>query len=315
MQPPDQVGGAVLEGVGHGQDPDLALPADQHRGPALLFQPVGGRLQRLGRAGRRRRPAAAPLHTVPGPLAPAATSARTPGRPRPGTRGRLASLVGGRRRRWRRRSGARCRPPPPRPAAATPPPGPWPGTTSVRAIWPRVRVPVLSNTTVVMRRVRSRTSTLLKDAEPAAAGADHDGGRASPSAHGQAMINTATPAISPHGVAAKHRPAGEGEHGHGHDQRDEHRRDAVGQPLEFALAGLGLFHQPDDLGQGGVGLDRGRPHRQTPLVLTVAPATRSPALSTGTLSRSASTRRPPGLEHLAVDRDLPPGGPAAGRRR
>jgi len=65
---------------------------------------------------------------------------------------------------------------------------------------PLVRVPVLSNTTVVIFRVRSSTSTPLiriPRLAPRPVPTMIATGVARPSAHGQATISTATPAISP----------------------------------------------------------------------------------------------------------------------
>src|SRR5215204_1514348 len=106
-----------------------------------------------------------------------------------------------------------------------------------------------------------------QDAElGAAAGADHDGGRGGQPERARAGDDQHCHRRGqpPGRVAAQQRPAGEGQRGHGHHQRDEHRRDAVGQALQLALAGLGLLDQLDDLGQGSVGPDRSRLHRQHP---------------------------------------------------
>ena len=74
------------------------------------------------------------------------------------------------------------------------------GSASVSAISPRVRVPVLSKTTLVMRRVCSSTSTPLMStpsSAPRPVPTMIAMGVASPSAHGQEMISTATAATSP----------------------------------------------------------------------------------------------------------------------
>ena len=139
-------------------------------------------------------------------------------------------------------------------------------TVSVRAISPRVRVPVLSKTTVVMRRVRSRTSTLLMSMPSSAP-------RPVPTmiAVGVARPERARAGDDQHGhgrdqaglrVAGQQRPAGEGGQGDGDHHRDEHPGDPVGEALDVGLAGLGVLHEPDDLGQGGLGPDRGGSHGQ-----------------------------------------------------
>ena len=71
------------------------------------------------------------------------------------------------------------------------------GVTSVSAIRPSVRVPVLSSTTVVMRCVRSRTSGPLMripSCAPRPVPTSNAVGVARPRAHGHAMISTATAA-------------------------------------------------------------------------------------------------------------------------
>ena len=73
-------------------------------------------------------------------------------------------------------------------------------TMSVTDMAPSVSVPVLSNTTVVMRRVRSSTSTDLMRIPswaPRPVPTMIAIGVANPSAHGQAMISTATAAYTP----------------------------------------------------------------------------------------------------------------------
>jgi hypothetical protein len=73
-------------------------------------------------------------------------------------------------------------------------------------------------------------------------------GVASPSAHGHATTSTATAVIS---AATAHepcqQPAHEGDRGDDQDDRDEHRRDPVGEPLGFRLLLLGCVNRIHDL--------------------------------------------------------------------
>lgn len=83
-------------------------------------------------------------------------------------------------------------------------------------------------------------------------------GVARPSAHGHAMIRTATEAVNAavaecpvasHAVSVRDSECD--------DDRHEHGRDAVGQPLHLGLAVLRVFDEARDLGQLGVGADPG----------------------------------------------------------
>ena len=127
-------------------------------------------------------------------------------------------------------------------------------------------MPVLSSTTVSTRRVDSSTSGPLMRMPswaPRPVPTSSAVGVARPSAHGQAMISTATAAVN---AAARRSPAPSQNPsvatastitiGH------EDRRDAVGEPLHRGLAGLGLLDQPRHLGQLGVGADPGGPDDQ-----------------------------------------------------
>ena len=87
-------------------------------------------------------------------------------------------------------------------------------------------------------------------------------GVASPSAHGQAMMSTATAAVNANvalspvpsqnpSVATRQRD----------DDRHEDAGDAVGEALDRRLAGLRVLDEPGDLRERGVGADlasRGR---------------------------------------------------------
>ena len=58
-------------------------------------------------------------------------------------------------------------------------------------------------------------------------------------------------------AAADEQPAHQGEGGDGDHDRDEHGGDPVGQALDRGLAGLGVGHQPGDLGQSRRGAGPG----------------------------------------------------------
>ena len=58
-------------------------------------------------------------------------------------------------------------------------------------------------------------------------------------------------------LRAKEVPDEEREHGDTEHHRHEDAGDVVGQPLDGRLRSLRLFHQPDDLGEGGVAADLG----------------------------------------------------------
>ena len=90
-------------------------------------------------------------------------------------------------------------------------------------------------------------------------------GVARPSAHGQAMISTATAAVNANDAAlAGAEPEAERGDRERDDHRHEDRRDAVGEPLHRRLAGLRVGHQPGDLGERGVLADARRADDQPP---------------------------------------------------
>ncbi len=140
------------------------------------------------------------------------------------------------------------------------------GTTCASAIRPVVTVPVLSSTIVSTRRVDSRISGPLISSPswaPRPVPTSSAVGVASPSAHGQAMISTATAAVK---ANARSSPAADPEAERGdrdpdHD-RDEDARDPVGEPLHRRLAGLRLGDQARDLRERGVLADLRRAHDQ-----------------------------------------------------
>ena len=88
-------------------------------------------------------------------------------------------------------------------------------------------------------------------------------GVARPSAHGQAMISTATAAVNASSAAwPVQQPADErADRDHEHD-RHEHRRDAVGQPLHRRLRALGLLDQPARSGPARCRCRPGSPRRR-----------------------------------------------------
>ena len=134
--------------------------------------------------------------------------------------------------------------------------------TDVTVIWPVVTVPVLSSTTVSMRRVDSSTCGPLirmPNCAPRPVPTSRAVGVASPSAHGHAMISTATAAVkAAEADPPMQQPGGKRQQGQPDDDRNEDRRDPVGQPLHLGLAALGFGDEPGDLGELGVGADAGR---------------------------------------------------------
>ena len=136
--------------------------------------------------------------------------------------------------------------------------------TSMSVICPVVTVPVLSSTMVSTRRVDSSTSGPLMRMPswaPRPVPTRSAVGVASPSAHGQAMISTATAAVKALAVGAplpSQNPSVAT--ASGDDDRDEDGGDAVGEALHGGLAGLCVGDQAGDLGERGVGADPGGPH-------------------------------------------------------
>ena len=123
---------------------------------------------------------------------------------------------------------------------------------------PLVSVPVLSNSTVSIERMRSRASRSLTRI-PAFADTAVEmaitSGIARPRACGQAITKHGDGA-GDRGVEIADRPP--------HDERDDRggdgdveqqRGEAVGEHLSSALAGLGVGDEPLDPGQGGVVTD------------------------------------------------------------
>ena len=127
---------------------------------------------------------------------------------------------------------------------------------SASVIRPVVTVPVLSSTIVSTLRVDSRISGPLISRPswaPRPVPTISATGVASPSAHGQAMISTATAAVNAN-VAdlAGAEPEAERRDGDDDHDRDEDAGDAVGEPLDRRLAGLRVGDELGDLGERGV---------------------------------------------------------------
>ena len=131
----------------------------------------------------------------------------------------------------------------------------------MRLMWPVVTVPVLSSTIVSTWRVDSRISGPLMRMPswaPRPVPTMRAVGVASPRAHGQAMISTATAAVNASVAPAPgSEPEAEGGDRQQDHDGDEHRGHPVGEPLDGGLAVLGVGDEPGDLGQGGVGADAG----------------------------------------------------------
>ena len=126
---------------------------------------------------------------------------------------------------------------------------------------PSVTVPVLSSTIVVIRRVCSSTSGPListPSCAPRPVPTSSAVGVARPSAHGQAMISTATAAVNASaGVAGDDQPAGERQQRDADHDGHEDGRHAVDEPLDRRLAGLRLGDEPRDLRERRVRADAG----------------------------------------------------------
>ena len=177
---------------------------------------------------------------------------------------------------------------------------------------PLVTVPVLSSTIVSHARVRSSTSgprIRMPSCAPRPVPTISAVGVASPSAHGHAMISTATAAVNASdGVRrrASSQPASVASASDEHD-RHEDGRDAVGEPLHRRLAGLRLVDEPRDLRQRRVGADARRAHDEPAGRVEraardlVARARRRPGTDSPVSSRR-STRRGAFLDD-AVGRD------------
>ena len=132
---------------------------------------------------------------------------------------------------------------------------------------------------------------------------------ARPSAHGQAMIRTATAAAkaneAPAPAPSQKASVADGERDH---DRDEDAGDTVGEPLHRRLARLRLGDEPADLRERGVGADADVARTTSrPPTLIVAPTTASPGrTSTGTrlAGQERLVDRGAALLDDAVGRDL-----------
>ena len=135
-------------------------------------------------------------------------------------------------------------------------------------------------------------------------------GTASPIAHGQAMISTATAAANARTErrrSAGDEPDDERQRRDRHHDRHEHRAHAIGELLDRRARRLRVAHQPDDLRERAVGADRrSRGHRSAPVRLIVPPITRSPAPLAHRHRLAGEHRlvdRGRAVDDLAVDRD------------
>ena len=146
----------------------------------------------------------------------------------------------------------------------------------------------------------------------APAGADHDrhrrgqaeGARAGHDEHGDGGEEAVNRTMS------RERPGQERDRGHGQDDRHEDARHPVGQPLHRRLRPLGLGHQADDPGQGGVGADGGGPHREHPLAVdggACHPVARPLVDGNGLAGEHRLVHRRRPVDHHPVDRHLLPG--------
>ena len=137
--------------------------------------------------------------------------------------------------------------------------------TSTRVISPVVTVPVLSSTTVSMRRVSSSTSAPLMrmpSRAPRPVPTSSAVGVARPSAHGQAMTSTAIATSSARaGSPVADPPAGEGQRGEDEHDRHEDGRDAVGQALDRAPWWSGRARRAGRCRPGSCRSRRGWPRR------------------------------------------------------
>ena len=147
--------------------------------------------------------------------------------------------------------------------------------TPTRLMRPVVTVPVLSSTTVSIVRVDSSTSGPLISRPswaPRPVPTMSAVGVASPSAHGQAMISTATAAVNAK-VALSPVPSQKPSVATASADHDRHE-DAghpIGEPLHRRLAGLRLGDQPSDLGECGVGADLRGAHDEPPAGVRPSP--------------------------------------------
>ena len=141
-------------------------------------------------------------------------------------------------------------------------------TTPVTAMTPVVTVPVLSSTTVSTAREDSSAWYLLMkipSCAPRPQATISAAGVASPSAHGHAMISTASAALNARSAgAAREQPAGQRQgrrHQHG---GHEDAADPVGEPLDGRLLRLGLLDQGDQVRELGVAAHLDRADHQPP---------------------------------------------------
>ena len=142
------------------------------------------------------------------------------------------------------------------------------GRTAVTAITPVVTVPVLSSTTVSTAREDSSAwyrVMKMPSCAPRPQATISAAGVARPSAHGQAMISTASAALNAcsAGAPASSQPASVRPDASEH-RGNEHAADPVGQPLDGRLLRLGLLDQGDQVRELGVAAHFDRADHQPP---------------------------------------------------
>ena len=242
----------------------LAVHRDEHHGLPLAPQRLG--LRRRDRPGSTpsvsrssafpsatRRPSDPARHALPRDRLEVRRLARARARAR------------ARRRRWRRRADARspARGSPPGAAARASSCGRRATTAASRGL-PSVSVPVLSTTSVSTFSSISSASAFLMSTPavaPRPVPTMIDIGVASPSAHGHAMISTATALTERVGeprLGPERAPGDERQDRDGHHGRHEVAGHAVGQALNRRAAALRLA---DHAGRSARAACRGRPAR------------------------------------------------------
>ena len=142
------------------------------------------------------------------------------------------------------------------------------GSTETSFGLPSVSVPVLSTTSVSTLRISSMASAFLNSTPsvaPFPVATMMDIGVASPSAHGQAMINTATAltmACAMRGVGPHAAQTTNVSSRNAHDDRHKISRHHVGQLLDRRAAALRFADHPHDLRQQRFRADALRAHHQ-----------------------------------------------------
>ena len=298
-----------------------AVPADGDRGAARRPRPRVDRGRRASSAQRAGDHCGRPATPAAARPRRACRPSTTPRRPRPSVRGEAPSHRAAARRpgvarpprRPRGRSGARE-------ASSTAPAsrqhlvlGRLAGRRrrpSTSAIRPVVTVPVLSSTTVSTRRVDSSTSGPLirmPSCAPRPVPTSSAVGVARPSAHGQAMISTATAAVNAAVGAARRRaasrPAWPATSTITTGTNTADTRSA--SRCTCALPLCAVLDQPGHLRELGVGADPGGAHHQ--------PAAGVDGRADHRVARADLDRHRLAGEHRGVDRRGAARRPAVGR--